>query len=65
MKRGIDAATLDLLPLDMRQNFGFKAPLFDHTCTKGNKVRIGEVRPIALRFRTSILNLAKEEIKSE
>jgi len=38
MVRGIDAAYLDLLPLETHSDMGFRSPIFDYTCNEGKKV---------------------------
>jgi len=38
MVRGIDAAYLDLLPLETSGDMGFRSPIFDYTCNEGKKV---------------------------
>jgi len=38
MIRGIDAAYLDLLPLETNTDMGYRAPIFDYTCNEGKKV---------------------------
>jgi len=38
MVRGIDAAYLDLLPLELNTEDGFRSPIFDYTCNEGKKV---------------------------
>jgi len=42
MRRGVDATKLDLLPLDMKVDFGYRHPIFDFTCDEGKKIRLGE-----------------------
>jgi len=40
MRRGIDAAYLDLLPLETTTDMGYRSPIFDYTCNEGKKVFI-------------------------
>jgi len=43
MVRGIDAAYLDLLPLETNTEMGFRKPVFDYTCNEGKKVFLDNV----------------------
>lgn len=42
MIRGVDAAYLDLLPIDTITDMGFRKPIFDYTCNEGKKFFIND-----------------------
>jgi hypothetical protein len=44
MARGVDAAYLDLLPLNiMTDDDGFRAPIINYTCSLGRKIKLDGV----------------------
>ena len=44
MVKGVDITTLDLVPLDLTSVDGYKSPIINFTCNRGQVIKMGQVK---------------------